>query len=204
MQSVVCCTTDHAAHTVQQWIAEGKALVCPRQDPRLSALQLGLAFIDHGVKHRAFVQVRRADVLRATSPHALVDCLDLFGEKEASTLRHLAETLRAAGFPLYVFGSVAWEMITGVPYRTASSDLDLLCDVRTLQDVRFVTNTLAAADGALPFRIDGELRFPNEACVNWREAVIAREVGDEMEVLVKGETGVSMSTLEHLLELAYA
>lgn len=203
-QSVVCCTTDKAAHAVQQWIADGKAFVCPRQDPRSNTVQLGLAFVDHGVKHRTLVQVRRADVLRATSPHTLIDCLDLFDEKEATTLRDLAETLHAADFPLFVFGSVAWEMIAGVPYRTAASDLDLLCDVSTMQDLRFVTKALVAADRALPFRIDGELRFPADAGVNWREVVAALTHHADIDVLVKSETGVAMSTLAQLLDPAYA
>ena len=205
MQSIGCCTTDRAAHHVQQWISEGRAFVCPRQDPRAAdVLQLGLAFVDNGIKHRASVQVRRQDVLRCASPHALAHCLDLFGEQPACILGALADKLHAAGYPAYVFGSVAWEMIAGVPYRTDKSDLDLLCDVRTMQDVRFVTSAFAAADRALPFCIDGELRFPNDACVNWREVVAALESHVAMDVLVKSERGVCMSTLDGLLEVSYA
>lgn len=205
VQSIGCCTTDRAVHYVQQWIAEGKAFVCPRQDPRAAGvLQLGLAFVDNGIKHRTSVQVRSQDLLRRASPHSLVHCLDLFGEQPALILGALADKLNAAGYPVYVFGSVAWEMIAGVPYRTDKSDLDLLCDVSTMQDVRFVTSALAAADRALPFRIDGELRFPDDACVNWREVVAALENHAAMEVLVKSERGVCMSTLDRLLEVSYA
>ena len=204
MQSVACCTTDHAEHFVKQWIAEGKAFVCPRQNPQSNTMQLGLAFVDNGIKHRAFLQARFQDVLRSEEPHELVDCLGMFGEKEAMVLRLLIEELKAAGFPLYVFGSVAWEKISGKPYRTDKSDLDLLCDVTTIQDLRFVTNAFAAADRELPFSIDGELRFPKDHCVNWREVVAALEHHDELEVLVKGETGVAMSSLDSLLEASYA
>lgn len=205
VQSVVCCTSDRAAHYVQRWIAEGKAFVCPRQSTQESGmLQLGLAFVDNDIKHRASVQVRTEDILRRASPHSLVHCLDLFGEKSALVLIVLADKLNAAGYPVYVFGSVAWEMIADVPYRTEQSDLDLLCDVSTMQDVRFVTSAFAAADRELPFRIDGELRFPNDACVNWREVVAALENDSAMEVLVKNEDGVCMSTLDRLLDVSYA
>lgn len=204
MPSVACCTTDRAAHYVKQWIAECRSFVCPRQNPRSNTLQLGLAFVDNGIKHRAFVQARYQDVLQADTPHELIECLDLFGEQEANVLRQLATKLNAAGFTLYVFGSVAWEKISGKPYRTEKSDLDLLCDVATIQDVRFVTASLAAADRELPFSIDGELRFPKDECVNWREVVAALEHHDELEVLIKGETGVYMSSLDSLLEISYA
>ena len=205
VQSVSCCTTDKAELYVKEWISEGRAFVCPRQNPRSNTMQLGLAFVDKdGAKHRAFVQARYQEILRGDSPHQLVSCLDLFGQENAAILCELAKKLNGAGFPVYVFGSVAWEKISGMPYRTDKSDLDLLCDVATIQDVIFVTNAFAAADHALPFRIDGELRFPNDECVNWREVVAALGNHDEIEVLIKGETGVYMDSLDSLLEASYA
>jgi len=204
MQSVACCTTDKAAYYVNQWIAEGRAFVCPRQNPRSALLQLGLAFVDNGIKHRAFLQARHQDVLRGTMPHELADCLGHFGENEAAVLGQLVEKLKTAGLSLYVFGSVSWEKISGKPYRTEKSDLDLLCDVATIEDVRLVTDAFAAADCELPFSIDGELRFPNDDCVNWLEVLVALEHHDEMEVLIKGEMGVYMNTLDSLLEASHA
>ena len=204
MQSVACCTSDKAEFYVKQWIAEGRAFVYPRQNLRANLMQLGLAFVDGGIKHRAFIQVRHQDVLCGDSPHKLEDILDMFAKTEAEVLRRLVETLNSAGLPIYVFGSVAWEMISGRPYRTAKSDLDLLCDVETLQDLRIVTEAFTSADLNLPFNIDGELRFTNDNCANWREVSAALSHHDEMEVLVKGETGVFMSTLDKLLEFTYA
>jgi phosphoribosyl-dephospho-CoA transferase len=189
---------------VKQWIAEGRAFVCPRQNHRSNVLQLGLTFVDDGVKHRAFIQAGYQDVLRGDSPHNLEYALGMFPENEADDLRDLVAELKTAGFPIYVFGSVAWEIISGRPYRTSKSDLDLLCDVETLQDVRFVTEAFASADQKLPFNIDGELRFANDDCANWREVRAALGHHDEMEILVKGERGVYMSTLDSLLEFTYA
>lgn len=204
MQSVTCCTSDMAMHYVKQWIATGRAFVHSRQSACTTTLQLGLAFVDRGVKHRAFIQTRYQDVLRIDPPHKLEDCLSMFSEQESIALQHLIFKLKSAGFIPHVFGSVAWEKISGEPYRTTMSDLDLLCDVATLKDVSFVTAAFAEADSELPFSIDGELRFSNDRCVNWREVLAALELDDEMEVLVKGETGVFMSHLYDLLELSYA
>ena len=61
MPSVACCTTNMAEHYVKQWIAEGRAFVCPRQNPRSQTMQLGLAFVDKGIKHRAFLQASYQD-----------------------------------------------------------------------------------------------------------------------------------------------
>ncbi|MGV0998063.1 MAG: malonate decarboxylase holo-[acyl-carrier-protein] synthase [Fluviibacter sp.] len=204
MESVACCTSDKAEHTVKQWIAGGRAFVCPRQNPSSNTVHLGLAFVNNGVKHRAFLQARHEEVLRVDVPYRLEDCLDLFAERDASVLRDLVEKLKAAGFPLYVFGSVAWEKISGKCYRTEQSDLDLLCDVETLQDVILVTDVFAAADTELPFSIDGELRFPKDDCVNWREVMAALGHHDKRDVLVKGEAGVFMGSLDSLLGFSYA
>ena len=56
----------------------------------------------------------------------------------------------------------------------------------------------------MPFSIDGELRFPNDDCANWREVLAALEHHEEIEILVKGEAGVRLSNLDSLLELSYA
>jgi phosphoribosyl-dephospho-CoA transferase len=189
---------------VKQWLSEGRAFVCPRQNLRSDLMQLGLVFVDGGIKHRAFIQARYQDVLRGDSPHRLEDVLDMFAKSEADVLRGLVETLNSAGLPIYVFGSVAWEKISGKPYRTDKSDLDLLCDVETFLDLRIVIDAFNAADINLPFNIDGEIRFVNDDCANWREVSAALGHHDEMEVLVKGETGVFMSTLDKLLKFTYA
>lgn len=189
---------------MRQWIAEGKAFVNPRQDTRSPNIQLGLAFIQDGVKHRASLQAKCEDILRGNPPHELSDCLDMFPKEEAIVLRQLIEKLELKGLPLYVFGSVAWERISGTSYRTDKSDLDLICDVATLQDLRFVTNAFVEAERALPFCIDGELRFPNDDCVNWLEGLSALDHLDGTEVLVKGEAGVYMGTIDSLLEPVHA
>lgn len=204
MHSVSCCTSNKAEIYVKQWILEGRPFVCPRQNPRSHDLQLGLAFVDGGVKHRAFIQASYQDILRGDSPYKLEDSLDVFSQSETEVLRTLVEELKAAGLSIYVFGSVAWEKMSGRPYRTSKSDLDLLCDVATLQDVWLVTKAFASADRELPFNIDGELRFVNDDCANWREVTAALDHHDEIEILVKGETGVYLSTLHSLLEFEYA
>ena len=189
---------------MKQWIAEGRAFVCPRQAPDVNTMQLGLAFLDAGVKHRAFIQARYQDLMHEDQPHKLEDCLDLFSERETDVLRKLVAKLKSAGIGLFVFGSVAWEKISTVSYRTKDSDLDILCDVTTMNDLRLVMEAFSEADYQLPFSIDGEVRFPEGRCVNWLELLAVLDCDETTEVLVKDETRVYMSTVRALLEPSYA
>ena len=199
--SVSCCTTDAAARFVRQWISAGRAFVCSRQMPSSSTLQLGLAFMERGVRHRAVVQVRHKDVDLVEPPLKLDRCLPLFRESDAVMLQALVSEVSEAGCLLSVFGSVSWEMVSAESYRTPDSDLDLLCDVSTIHDLNSVIQALQKAERGLSFSLDGELRFPNDDCVNWREAAIALGRRDAMEVLVKSETGVYLGALDHLMEM---
>lgn len=182
---------------MHEWIAAGRAFVYPRQDGTLQTLQLGLVFIDAGVKHRALVKVDRDDVRRVDPPFHLDACLDAFSPADALILDALCAAMRASGLPLFVFGSLAWEMIAGQPYRNADSDLDLLCDVRTSAELETAVMRLHAADQQLSMRLDGELRLPGNACVNWREASQAC-AGTTQKLLVKREHGVALQSLASL------
>lgn len=203
-QSVGCCTTDKATNAVHEWIAAGRPLVCARQSPESLFLRLGAAIIVDGTKHRVSVMAHPQDARFVEAPHPLRDCLSRFSSGDAAILRRLDDDLRVSGHQLRVFGSVAWELISGQSYRTGDSDLDLLCDVRCLSDLEIVTRALHLAEGRLSFRLDGELRFPDGCAVNWREVATALAYVETQGVLVKSRNGIHMATLEQLLEPVHA
>ena len=79
-----------------------------------------------------------------------------------------------------VFGSLAWQSLTGLDYVTDRSDLDVLFEFRGETDIdRFVAD-VAAIENEAPMRIDGELMRADGAAVNWRELH-----GGGSELLVK-------------------
>lgn len=95
---------------------------------------------------------------RASAPPCWRPTLDRLDEL---ALRHSAHAR--------VFGSLAWEKMTGLGYVTASSDIDLLFETRPETDLDRLVADLAAIEIEAPMRLDGELMRADGAAVNWRE-----------------------------------
>ena len=86
-----------------------------------------------------------------------------------------------------VYGSLAWQHLTGLAYLTDSSDLDLLWlrqDADTT--IKLLAGVSAIDDGA-PMRIDGELVAADGTAVNWRElrSGAAEVIGKRMDALIR-------------------
>ena len=86
-----------------------------------------------------------------------------------TTIAALAGFGDGAGLAPRVFGALLWEAVTGLPYLTARSDLDLLWDVADEAAAGPLLQLLHHFDAAGPVRLDGELVLPDGAGVNWRE-----------------------------------
>jgi len=96
------------------------------------------------------------------------------------TLDRLDALARRHAVQARVFGSLAWQSLTGLDYVTDRSDLDVLFEFRGETDIdRFVAD-VAAIENEAPMRIDGELMRADGAAVNWRELH-----GGGSELLVK-------------------
>jgi phosphoribosyl-dephospho-CoA transferase len=68
-----------------------------------------------------------------------------------------------------VHGGLMWQHLTGETYPRPNSDIDLVPRLDTLDGLdRLVRSLLAIADRVAP-RIDGEIVFPNQNAVAWRE-----------------------------------
>ncbi|MDA9526929.1 MULTISPECIES: malonate decarboxylase holo-[acyl-carrier-protein] synthase [unclassified Bradyrhizobium] len=125
-----------------------------------------LVDIDHVVSVARPPSLRQA---RAYAPRNWWPTLDRLDRLE---LRHSVDAR--------VFGSLAWQSLTGLDYVTDRSDLDVLFEIRGETDVdRFVAD-VAAIENEAPMRIDGELMRADGAAVNWRELH-----GGGSELLVK-------------------
>jgi phosphoribosyl-dephospho-CoA transferase len=106
---------------------------------------------------------------RAYAPRNWWPALDRL---DALALRHSVD--------VRVFGSLAWQSLTGLDYVTDRSDLDVLFEFHRETDIdRFVADVAAIETGA-PMRLDGELMGAGGAAVNWREFH-----GGASELLVK-------------------
>ncbi len=68
-----------------------------------------------------------------------------------------------------VFGSLAWQWLTGLPYLSSGSDIDIAWELPRHYCVERFLEALADLDARAPMRLDGELVRPDGAAVNWRE-----------------------------------
>lgn len=181
----------------RDWIAAGRPLVAARQPAGDGPLALGLALPLAQQRKRLSIQVDRGAVAGNCPPLPLGRCLSRLPGAQAETLRRLDAGAAACGARLGVFGSLAWETLSGEAYRHAESDIDLICEVATPAQFDALLALLQQAADELPCRLDGELRFPGGQAVAWREIAAQRQ--PEAQVLVKGEHEVGLLAVSALL-----
>ena len=180
----------------RQWIADGRPLVAARQ-PVAGELLLGLSLPTRLQRKRLSLSVDREAIADIRPPLAIADCLSRLPTGQAVVLSRLAMQAAACSARLGVYGSLAWEALSGESYRHADSDIDLICDLEHVGQFAALLPALQQAAAALPCRLDGELRFPGGQAAAWRE--IAGQLGrPHVPVLVKGEHEVGLWPLHAL------
>ncbi|MBI3229840.1 MAG: phosphoribosyl-dephospho-CoA transferase, partial [Burkholderiales bacterium] len=98
------------------------------------------------------------------------------------------------GLELRVYGSWSWQALTCLPYVRASSDIDLLFTPKNSAQLQAGLALLQRHARLLP--LDGEVIFPQQQAVAWREWLNASV---DAHVLVKSCTSVSLQTRAVLL-----
>lgn len=101
--------------------------------------------------------------------------------------------------PPSCFGSLCWELITGLAYVTPTSDLDVLWPVRAGSKVTGLLEAIARTEQSSGLRIDGEIALPGGRAVNWRE--LHKLLGNDgtSRILVKTLDGVDLCPVGTLL-----
>jgi phosphoribosyl-dephospho-CoA transferase len=177
---------------LDEWISRGRALVVRRREPNARpddcflGVALPLAFgraripliVDHAAVRKIAKPLRLDQVIDAapTEHRASLHALQVLGEEIDTTFR--------------VYGSFAWQAISGEPCVKASSDLDLLWDVKDMRQATEVITLLLDWEIEARLRADGEARFANGDAIAWRELTTASS-----RVLVKSDDGVSLRAL---------
>lgn len=183
---------------VAAWIAAGRPLVAARQPECGGQLLLGLSLPLALERQRVALLVDPAEVAEVRPPLGLGACLGGQEANERSILLTVERALRQAGIRLGVYGSLAWEALSGEAYRHPGSDIDVICEIADRAQLETALAVLAEAAAGLPCRLDGELRLPGGDAVAWRE--LAAAYGDrQRSVLVKGERRVALKTVADLL-----
>lgn len=195
-----CGAVDEALSSrVSAWIGAGRPLVVARQPAGCGDVLLGLTLPPGEGRQRIGCLVRREDVAQLRGPLGIGECVPRLTDEVALPLAALDRRLAAAGVRGGVYGSVAWEVLSGQAYRHAASDVDLICDVASVAQAAACLRMLADAAAELPCGLDGEVRFPDGAAVAWRELAAAWGRPDA-RVLVKGEVDVGLLPLSVMLK----
>lgn len=129
------------------------------------------------------------DVMRTASPLLLREVLPAVPARWRPTI----DALLAEGISWRCYGSLAWQHITGLPYLTNSSDLDLLVCCSSHAQAAQATGLLANISAHAPMRIDAELTSSAGAAVQWREWS-----SGAAELLAKSNAGATFVTREAL------
>jgi phosphoribosyl-dephospho-CoA transferase len=163
---------------VAEWAERQRPLIvrrpCPDDAPDL--VPLGLPLPPAQGKRRIRLALPTAAIVARQPPPTLASA-------RASAPRdwHRAiDAVAALDSGTRVFGSLAWEHLTGLPYLASTSDLDLLWAPRDAAGVERLVAGLSAIQKVSPMRIDGEILAPDGAAVQWREWA-----GDAPDLLIK-------------------
>jgi len=163
---------------VAGWVDQGWPLIARRFAPdEGDGVPLGLPLPPSAGKRRIGLLMDPTCVRCITRPPLLSSALWAAPAAWVPTLRALDSVAARNGLEARVFGSLAWCLLTGMNYLTASSDLDFILLHRKTSAFRprisggfaGLTTELAAIASAAPMQLDGEIVRSDGAGVHWRE-----------------------------------
>ena len=174
---------------LRAWLEHRRPLIVRR--PCLSAdaavVYLGLSLPPADGKRRLAFELPRALVREVADPPLWESC--------ATAARDFIAPVQAAaeagGAQLRIFGSHAWQHLTGLTYLTEQSDIDLLVYVETRPGWEAVRQRLERV--ALPPGIDLEIVLAGDASFSWRELVAGPG-----RILFKGNSTVWLGAREEI------
>lgn len=185
------CDTDTI---LRDWLGAGRPLVIRR--PCLSeegtVIYAGIATPPAMGKLRLPLEVPSSAVAAISPPPGIEECDSLL-QQTLAWERGIAG-LREAGLRLRVFGSHAWQHLTGLAFISPASDIDLLLNVDSGDQLRAALHLLQAFDfGQMP-RVDLEIVLRGDASFMWREFC-----NNASSILIKGNHTVWMETKDKVL-----
>ncbi|MBO9768987.1 MULTISPECIES: malonate decarboxylase holo-[acyl-carrier-protein] synthase [Xanthomonas] len=174
--------TPGAQPRLQQWFAAGLPAVVARGDGSQApdTVRLGVPLPPSEGKQRLALHAHATEIARCTAPLALDAVMPHAPVALQPALQALLAHAQVHALHPRVFGSFAWQALTGLTYVHAQSDLDLLWPIHTPEHAHVVVTLLQRWEQHHGLRADGELLLPGDHAVNWREYA-----GNAQQVLVK-------------------
>lgn len=177
----IVCEDDSRLEFVRGWLREKRPLIVRRpvysEDGRY--VEAGLALPG---RSRLGVRVATEAVEEFFLPPLVKECASL---REQNNTSAWEEVCQLCGEELRVFGSHAWQALTGLDYVTSTSDVDLVVFLRSSWE-RFLE---FAGRAGSPRNIDLEIVLSSGAAFLWREFL-----QDTPRLLFKGNERVWLGT----------
>ncbi|OAF07262.1 malonate decarboxylase holo-[acyl-carrier-protein] synthase [Bradyrhizobium neotropicale] len=172
---------------IEGWARADRPLIVrrPACSDAARLIPLGLPLPPSHGKRRIAVALAPADIVASAPPPLLADAAAAAPAAWRETIHLLLNLLPQTR----TFGSLAWQHLTGLPYLSDSSDLDLLWPLSAAKQGHTLLSDIAQIAKQAPMRLDGEI-VGSAGGVQWRELAGT----DEDEVLVKNSTGVANTT----------
>ncbi len=177
--------TLQAVPVVVDWVAAGHPLIARRPicEDMAGLVPLGLPLPPSLGKQRLAVAVPPDAMLSDAPPPLLAEA-----KRTAPTAwQETIAALVALAPETRCFGSLAWAYLTGLPYLSETSDLDVIWQVANGDDAARLAAALVRVDTDAPMRLDGEIVTPTGLAVQWREFA-----SDAREILAKTADGNRM------------
>lgn len=179
---------------VATWVDRGWPLVARRANAgEGQGVTLGLPLPPSAGKKRLSLLMQPEDVLAVVQSPSLTSTIRAAPRSWELTLLRLGQLAKEQDVEARVFGSLAWQVITGLDYLTDRSDLDFALHIHRDTHLRPLADELAHIEDDAPMRLDGEL-IRGGSAVNWRELHAGAQ-----DVLVKTIHGITLISTEQLL-----
>ena len=174
---------------LQAWLRVGRPAIVRRRVPGEPdhAIALGVPFSPGRGQERIGFLAAAGAVTDLQPPPLLAAVIASAPPDWRPPLRQLDAQTRALGLELRVYGSLLWQHLTGDPYLTPRSDIDLLIRAPDGDALRTGLAGIARWERDCNLRADGEVVLPDGAAAAWRELLLARD-----RVLVKGAAGMAL------------
>ncbi|MFZ6759482.1 malonate decarboxylase holo-[acyl-carrier-protein] synthase [Undibacterium sp. Ji50W] len=199
----VVLQTAAAPDMLKQWQQQEWPAVVTRRHPQAAEDEVCIGFplppVD-GNKPRFAAIVKAEHIAVHQSALSLHTVLVVAPANWQAGLQNLHQQALLAGIKLRVYGSLAMQFLTGQNYLSATSDIDILFRPFHQAQLRAGLALLQEFQQSLP--LDGEIVFPGEAAVAWREWVLPADTEPEFNqqrVIVKDMHGASLRTRQSLL-----
>jgi phosphoribosyl-dephospho-CoA transferase len=188
---------------IAEWLAADRPLVVARQpcvNMPSDTIAVGLALTPAQGKRRIALVVSKSDIACYSLPLQLSNAIASAPVEWQPALSELDVAAQDIDIDLRVFGSLAWQALSGLPYMTLQSDIDLLWHPLSNKQLQQGIALLQRWEQASGLRADGEVLFGGNSAVSWREWATLK-TGAAQRVLVKRTSSAELVEAGELLEM---